>query len=74
MAASRGLTTADETLYANSTLALDIETGELVWHFTHVPGETLDMDEALERIVVDLDGEPVVFSSVRGSFLISCGR
>ena len=69
VAASRGLTTANETLYANSTLALDIETGEIAWYFTHVPGETLDMDEALERIVVDLDGEPVVLSAGKNGIL-----
>ncbi len=69
VAASRGLTTANETLYANATLALDIETGEIVWYFTHVPGETLDMDEAFERIVVDLDGEPVVLSAGKNGIL-----
>ncbi len=69
VAASRGLTTANETLYANSTLALDIETGEIVWYFTHVPGETLDMDEAFERIVIDLDGERVVLSAGKNGIL-----
>ncbi len=69
VAASRGLTTEHETLYANSTLALDIDTGEIVWYFTHVPGETLDMDEAFERIVVDLDGERVVLSAGKNGIL-----
>ena len=59
VAASRGLSTDDATLYANSTLALDIDTGEIRWYFTHVPGETLDLDEAFERIVVDLDGRRI---------------
>ena len=58
----RGLTTADSTAYANSTLALDVEDGRIVWYFTHVPGESMDMDEALERVLVDVDGEPVVLS------------
>ena len=69
VAASRGLTTEHETLYANSTLALDIDTGEIVWYFTHVPGETLDMDEAFERIVVDVDGERVVLSAGKNGIL-----
>ncbi|MXZ71624.1 MAG: PQQ-binding-like beta-propeller repeat protein [Acidobacteria bacterium] len=69
VAASRGLTTEHETLYANSTLALDIDTGEIVWYFTHVPGETLDMDESFERIVVDLDGERVVLSAGKNGIL-----
>ncbi len=62
VAASRGLTTADSTAYANSTLALDVEDGSIVWYFTHVPGESMDMDEALERVLVDVDDEPVVLS------------
>ena len=62
VAASRGLTTADATAYANSTLALNVEDGRIVWYYTHVPGESLDMDEAYERVLVDLDGTPVVFS------------
>lgn len=62
VAASRGLTTADSTAYANSTLALDVEDGHIVWYYTHIPGETLDMDEALERVLVDVDGVPAVLS------------
>ena len=62
VAASRGLSTADSTLYTNSTLALDIETGHIDWHFAHVPGESLDLDEAFERVLVDIDGQPLVLS------------
>ncbi len=56
VAASRGLSTADSTLYANSTLALDVDDGSIVWYRQHVPGETLDMDEAFEQVLVDVDG------------------
>ena len=62
VAASRGLTTADSTAYANSTLALRVEDGSIAWYYTHVPGESLDMDEALERVLLDVDGEPTVIS------------
>jgi len=62
VAASRGLTTADSTAYANSTLALDAEDGHIVWYYTHVPGESLDMDEVFERLLIDVDGEPTVIS------------
>ncbi len=41
------------TLYANSTLALDPDTGKLKWYFTHSPGESLDLDEVFERILID---------------------
>lgn len=62
VAASRGLSTDEATLYANSTLALDLETGRIDWHFAHVPGESLDMDEAFERVLVDIEGRPIVLS------------
>ena len=62
VAASRGLSTADSAAYTNSTLALDVETGRIAWHFAHVPGESLDMDEAFERVLADIDGQPIVLS------------
>ncbi|MDE0101874.1 MAG: PQQ-binding-like beta-propeller repeat protein [Bryobacterales bacterium] len=62
VAASRGLSTAASALYTNSTLALDVETGHIAWYFAHVPGESLDMDEAFERVLVDIDGQPIVLS------------
>jgi alcohol dehydrogenase (cytochrome c) len=41
------------TLYANSTLALDADTGKLKWSFSHAPGETFDLDEVFERVLID---------------------
>ncbi len=41
------------TLYANSTLALDVDTGKLKWYFSHSPGESFDLDEVFERILID---------------------
>jgi alcohol dehydrogenase (cytochrome c) len=41
------------TDYANSTLALDPDTGKLKWAFNHSPGETFDLDEAFERVLID---------------------
>ena len=52
----------DEGLYTNSTVAVDVETGELAWHFQHVPGEALDLDEVFERVLVDRDGRRLVLS------------
>ena len=54
--------TDGDALYTNSTLALDPSTGRLKWYFQHLPGETLDMDEVFERILVDYDGKRSVFS------------
>ena len=41
------------TDYANSTVALDADTGKLKWFYNHAPGESLDLDEVFERILVD---------------------
>ncbi|WP_294391495.1 PQQ-binding-like beta-propeller repeat protein [uncultured Sphingomonas sp.] len=41
------------TDYANSTLALDPDTGTLKWWFNHAPGETFDLDEVFERVLID---------------------
>jgi len=61
--ASRGTvrTKKDSFLYTNSTLALDENTGEIVWYYQYVPDESLDMDEAMEQVLVDVDGVPTLF-------------
>ena len=41
------------TDYANSTLALDPDTGKLKWYYQHAPGESLDLDEVFERVLID---------------------
>ena len=62
MAVSRGLTMADSTLFANSTLALDVDTGRMVWYRQHVPAESLDMDEGFEQVLVDIEGVPALLA------------
>ncbi len=62
VAASRGLSATDATLYANSTLALDPDTGKIIWYRQHVPGETLDLDEAFEQVLVDVNDEKALFT------------
>jgi len=59
---SRHMSIHDAGLYTNSTLALDVDTGELAWHFQHVPGEALDLDEVFERVLVDRNGKKLVLS------------
>jgi len=44
---------AGATNYANSTVALDADTGKLKWFYNHAPGESLDLDEVFERILID---------------------
>jgi alcohol dehydrogenase (cytochrome c) len=41
------------TDYGNSTLALDPDTGKLKWWHNHSPGETFDLDEVFERVLIN---------------------
>jgi alcohol dehydrogenase (cytochrome c) len=41
------------TEYANSTLALNPDDGSLKWSHNHAPGETFDLDEVFERVLID---------------------
>jgi len=61
MRATRGSGSAN-ALYTSSTLALSPDTGKLAWYFQHVGGETLDLDEVFERVLVDSDGRKLVFT------------
>ena len=68
MRASRGSGNG-ATLYANSTLALNADTGKLVWYRSLAPGETLDLDEVFERVLADDNGQQYVFSAGKAGIL-----
>ena len=74
MAVTRGLTTEDAALYTNSTLALDPDDGRLVWYRQHVPGESLDMDESFEQVLVDLYDEPFLLTIGKSGILWKLDR
>ncbi|MEL1251401.1 PQQ-binding-like beta-propeller repeat protein [Aurantiacibacter gilvus] len=44
-------------LYHNSTLALDVETGEIVWHYQHLVDQW-DMDHTFPRMLIDQQVAP----------------
>ena len=50
----------NDALYTNATIALNPDTGKLVWHYQHLRNDQLDHDWAYERQVVTLpiDGAP----------------
>lgn len=50
--------TAPADLYSNSTVALDIDTGELAWYYQHLPGDDWDLDHPHERTVLSTRLEP----------------
>jgi alcohol dehydrogenase (cytochrome c) len=62
MRASRGATAFDTALYSASTVALRPADGTLAWHFQHAPGESLDLDEVFERVIVDIGDQKVLFT------------
>ncbi len=62
------------TLYGNSTLALNADTGKLAWYHSHAPGETLDLDEVFERVLVDDQGQNYVFSAGKAGILWKLDR
>jgi alcohol dehydrogenase (cytochrome c) len=57
--AARG--TDGDALYSNTVLALDPDTGKIVWHNQLLPGETHDMDEVFENILVDVGPRKSLF-------------
>ncbi|HWY47264.1 MAG TPA: PQQ-binding-like beta-propeller repeat protein [Bryobacteraceae bacterium] len=71
---SRKLTPFDKTLYANSTVALNPDTGKLVWYFQHAPGESFDLDEVFERVLVDIGEQKVSFNAGKAGILWKLDR
>ena len=62
MPASRGNKVSDAALYTASTVALRPDDGSLAWHFQHTPGESLDLDEVFEKVLVDIGPEQALFT------------
>jgi alcohol dehydrogenase (cytochrome c) len=73
MRASRG-TKAEKALYTSSTLALNPDDGKLAWYFQHIPGESLDLDEVFERVLVDSGDQKWVFTIGKAGILWKLDR
>jgi alcohol dehydrogenase (cytochrome c) len=67
-----------DNLYTNSAVALDVETGKLVWHFQYTPNDSWDYDEVGIHMLYDLtiNGETrkVVSHFGRNGFFYSLDR
>jgi alcohol dehydrogenase (cytochrome c) len=50
--------TAPADLYSNSTVALNPDTGKLVWYYQHLPGDDWDSDFTHERTLVRVKIDP----------------
>jgi alcohol dehydrogenase (cytochrome c) len=51
-----------DLLYTDTTLALNPDTGKLLWYFQHMPNDLLDLDWAFERTILDLNGRKLVMT------------
>jgi alcohol dehydrogenase (cytochrome c) len=74
MPISRGMSVNDDALYSSSTLALDVDTGKLAWHYQHAPGEALDLDIVYERVLVDDGGQNLLFTVGKDGILWKLDR
>ena len=50
--------TSPSDLYSNSTLAINPDTGKLVWYYQHLPGDDWDEDFTNERILTRVKFNP----------------
>ena len=74
MPVSRGMSIKDDALYTSSTLALDVDTGKLAWHYQHAPAEALDLDIVFERLLVDDNNQNLVFTVGKDGILWKLDR
>jgi alcohol dehydrogenase (cytochrome c) len=73
MRASRG-TGNGTALYTSSTLALDPDSGKLKWYYSHSPGESLDLDEVFERVLIDHGAQKTVMTIGKAGILWKLDR
>jgi len=52
--ASKAVSRLNSALYTNTTLALDPDTGRLVWHYQHFAREVWDLDWVFERTLMTI--------------------
>jgi alcohol dehydrogenase (cytochrome c) len=55
-------------------LALHADTGKLAWYYQHAPGESLDLDEVFERVLVDSGNQKMVFTAGKPGILWKLDR
>ncbi len=66
--------TDGDALYTNSVLALDLATGELKWYYQFVPGETHDLDDVFESVLIDHRGRQSLFKMGKHGILWELDR
>jgi PQQ-dependent dehydrogenase (methanol/ethanol family) len=65
-------------LYSSSTLAINPDTGKIVWHYQHTPHDAWDYDGVNELVLADLDiagkKTPVLLKADRNGFFYVLNR
>ena len=74
MPISRGNTVSDAALYTATTLALRVSDGSLAWYHQHAPGESLDLDEVYEKVLIDIGPERDLFTIGKAGILWKLDR
>ncbi len=54
---------SNDALFTNSTLALDPDTGRLVWYYQHAPGDVWDLDWAFEQTIAGTGKDKMVLTA-----------
>jgi alcohol dehydrogenase (cytochrome c) len=67
-------TANQSALYTNSTVALDVDNGNLKWHFSHAPGENFDLDEVYERILINHGKQKTAMTAGKAGILWKLDR
>ena len=57
-----------DNLYSTSTVAIDVKTGKIVWHYQGTPNDSWDFDGVNEFITFDMDGKRMGGKADRNGF------
>ena len=60
----------NDALYTNATVAIDPDTGKIVWYYQHVPNDQWDLDWSFERQIVSLRGA----TGQQKKFVVTSGK
>ena len=74
MPASRGTASATPRSTPRRPSRCSADDGTLAWHFQHMPGESLDLDEVFERVLVDIGTEKALFTIGKAGILWKLDR
>jgi len=65
---------AGDNLYTDSILAVDVRTGQRVWHYQEVHHDLWDYDPASPPVLVEIGGRPAVMEAGKTGFLYVLDR